>query len=258
MSWANEKIAHPMGYAHAALFPRARDALTAFERVSPIEFHFPSNICPAAYESVQNRHTVPVNDETGLAPRRGVMIVQLYGYRQSDHTLLELDPLMTGWGRKPCCESSIVSFGLKKFISIGHGGAFLTNNLNLASEMAEHAWWPLDEGGEASIVLGYNLGRFLEMKRARFDQIARWDAALGDLLPRIPMEQVIPWRVMRRVPDGKRDAVVSGLRQVGIPVGTNYPPLTGSNKWGDEVINFFPECERAEEAALIIEGLLHG
>ena len=39
------------------------------------------------------------------------------------------------------------------------------------------------------------------------------------------------------------------LREHGIPVGTNYPPLSGiqdklARQWGDEVINFWTNTER--------------
>ena len=76
-----------------------------------------------------------------------------------------------------------------------------------------------------------------------------WDRYLGDLLTRIPQEQIIPWRVIRRVTNGKRDEVVKQLRTIGIPVGTNYPPLSGiTNKyaiqWGEEVINLWTTIEK--------------
>ena len=256
MSWADEKIARPMGYAHAVLFPRARDAIWAYQKILDGPICLPENICPQVltgltYDDYALR---PVNDETGLAD----IPIQLYGYRQKILGLLEIDPLMTGWGLRPICESSIVSFGYKKFISIGYGGAFLTNNKNLAGEMQEWSHWPFDEDAGPSGALKFFLDRFLEFRGDGFKKIHKWDSALGDILPRIPMEQVIPWRVMRRVPNGKRDAVVKELRARGIPVGTNYPPLAGSNKWGDEVINFFQDCEEARLAADLIDGVLNG
>ena len=250
MSWADEKIAHPMGYEHAVLFPRARDAIWAYQKILDGPICLPENICPQVLTGLADDEIrlVRVNDETGLAD----IPVQLYGYRKNIPGFLEIDPLMTGWGLKPFCVSSIVSFGYKKFISIGYGGAFLTNNENFWKEMCECQWWPFGEDGGPSWSLKHFLDRFLELRADGFKNIYKWDSALGDLLPRIPMEQVTPWRVMRRVPNGKRDAIVKELRARGIPVGTNYPPLTGSNKWGDEVINFFPDCERAEDAARII------
>ena len=94
----------------------------------------------------------------------------------------------------------------------------------------------------------------------RFERIAKWDAELGDLLIRVPKEQVMPWRVMRRVPNGKRDQLVRELRLLGLPVGTNYPPLTGRNEWGDTVINFLID-EMPENWSLItqtVEEVVHG
>ncbi len=44
---------------------------------------------------------------------------------------------------------------------------------------------------------------------------------------------------MRRAPTpSSRTLIVKALRDEGLPVGTNYPPLTGNNKWGDTVLNF--------------------
>ncbi len=42
--------------------------------------------------------------------------------------------------------------------------------------------------------------------------------------------------------------IVVCLRRAGLDVGTNYPPLTGNNEWGNTVLNFFcePGAEKAE------------
>ena len=66
MSWADEKIAHPMGYEHAVLFPRARDAIWAYQKVLDGLIYLPENICPQVltgltYDDYALR---PVNDET--------------------------------------------------------------------------------------------------------------------------------------------------------------------------------------------------
>lgn len=263
MSWADEKIANPMGYQYAALFPRARDAIWAFADCwcTPTRrLMLPSNICSEVVTGLsRGQYTlIPVEDTTGLAFT--TTPVQLYGYRHSVGGEIEIDPLMAGWVGKPICESAIISFGFKKTLNIGCGGAFLTSNQGLAQAMEPHQYWP---GGtefttELNLLLVHGLAKIHQERAIGFERIAKWDAALGDLLPRIPMEQVMPWRVMRRVPGGKRDAVVSALRNSGLPVGTNYPPLTGSNKWGDEVINFYPDHETPMRYAKIIRDVLHG
>jgi hypothetical protein len=196
------------------------------------------------------------DQETGLcrAP------VHLYGYRQAaDFSAIELDPLMTGWGRQPQATSCIISFGAKKFISIGHGGAFLTNDQGLAEQIETVGHWPFGEKDEVTALLRASLNFFLRAKLAKFERAALWDRHLGDMLTRIPAEQVIPWRVMRR--SNKRDAIVLALRRMGHDVGTNYQPLEGTNKFGDTVINFslaedYDE-DRIKDACKII-GRIHG
>jgi len=265
MAWADDQIAKPMGYEHAVLFPRARDAIKAYVEVTARKvLGLPSNICPEAFKAAGDKaRSQEIDQATGLAPN---LAVQLYGYRNEVSAPLEIDPLMTGWVGRPCCESTIISFGFKKTLNVGCGGAFLTNNTLLAAAMMDFGFWP--GGDELTALVQKELGRIHWRRDVRFEQIKRWDAALGDLLPRIPMEQVMPWRVMRRVPDwgpkdkfhdrSKRDTVVAAVRAGRIPVGTNYPPLTGSNKWGDEVINFFPEFEAPGLAADSIERALYG
>lgn len=249
MSWADEKIANPMGYAYAVLFPRARDAIAAYVETTDREIELPENICSVAWRAAGRPMLWAVDDVTGLAR----LPVQLYGYRQEIKLHLEIDPLMTGWVGQPCCESTIISFGFKKTLSIGCGGAFLTNNQGLAQAMEPHQYLPGGLGDtELTVLIQMGLMQIHRQRAIGFERVAKWDAALGDLLPRIPMEQVMPWRVMRRVPGGKRDAAVKALRAERIPVGTNYPPLMGSNKWGSEVINFFPDCQEEEKAATLI------
>ena len=158
---------------------------------------------------------------------------------------LEIDPLMTGYFGKPYCENSIISFGRHKTLDINAGGAFLTNNIALAGLMATHAYFP--EQLRTHLESAFSL--FYSNVESRREAAEIWDRFLGDLLIRIPQEQIIPWRVIRRVPDGKRDEVVKRLRLIGIPVGTNYPPLSGiknkqAKQWGDEVINFWTTIEK--------------
>jgi hypothetical protein len=166
---------------------------------------------------------------------------------------------MTGWGRQPQATSCIISFGAKKFISIGHGGAFLTNDQGLAEQIETVGHWPFGEKDEVTALLRASLNFFLRAKLAKFERAALWDRHLGDMLTRIPAEQVIPWRVMRR--SNKRDAIVLALRRMGHDVGTNYQPLEGSNDFGDTVINFslaedYDE-DRIKDACKII-GRIHG
>ncbi len=94
-----------------------------------------------------------------------------------------------------------------------------------------------------------------------FDVIDVWDRYLGDSLMRIPAEQLMPWRVMRRAPTpGARTLIVKALRDEGLAVGTNYPPLTGQNIWGDTVLNFLcsPDQDKADiqKACEIIKWVL--
>src|SRR5260221_406335 len=249
-------IAAPMGYKYAVLFPRARDALTALERVYPMEFYFPSNICREAFDSVKDRYTVAVNPETGLAPRYGVVTVQLYGFRVADDDMhLDLDPLMTGWYARPHSTSAIISFGRNKILPLNGGGAFLTQDEALKEQMKKHAYFP--GGVEYAWRVCDAIRHMDETVNKRFERIALWDRHLGDSLIRIPGEQIMPWRVMRRVTHhtviNMRDVVVRELRAAGIAVGTNYPPLPGVTdpgalQWGAEVINFLIDAEETYDS----------
>lgn len=254
-----EFIARSMGYKYCVLFPRARDALREFCALGYHDIALPTNICPVASTANPTARMVPVDPYTGLAS----LPVQLYGYRNRERQglldpdqlhALDLDPLMTGWYDKPLATSSIVSFGRHKIVNTG-GGAFLTQDWELAEEMAEYEYFP--RGLVAP--LGEALLNLPETVEKRFERIALWDRLLGDCCTRIPGEQVMPWRVMRRIPGGislatdlsRRDVAVRALRNAGIAVGTNYQPLPGvtdqgSIQWGNEVINFLlegPDCE---------------
>ncbi len=232
-----EFVARSMGYKHCVLFPRARDALRAFLKVGGIAPHLPSNICHVARAANPMALLVPVSEYTGLAH----IPVQLYGYRvRHTEAELDLDPLMTGWFDRPFAVSSIISFGRHKIVNSG-GGAFLTQDQSLAEEMSRFGYFPPALIAPVSSAL-LNLPETVEK---RCERIAIWDRLLGDCCIRIPCEQAMPWRVMRRVP-GKRNAVVKALRNAGIAVGTNYQPLPGVTdpgaiRWGNEVINFLLE-----------------
>jgi hypothetical protein len=54
----------------------------------------------------------------------------------------------------------------------------------------------------------------------RWRRVEWWDRYLGDSCIRIPGEQLMPWRVIRRIP-GKRDDVVKALREAGYDVGAS-------------------------------------
>ncbi len=246
MSWQDDEIAGPMGYEHCVLFDCARDALDAYHTWSPAPLGLPENICPELVTYMRDReHEVVlglVDQLTGL-PVRGA--VHLYGYQTSHigDAQLSLDPLMTGWVRHLTTPHAIISFGLKKTLSIGYGGAFLTDDKSLAAEMENSGHWNPDYND----LLHASLPKIKVWRLQRFDVIALWDRFLGDSLIRIPAEQLMPWRAMRRARDkGERDVIKEEVRDAGYPVGTNYPPLTGRNQWGDTVLNFSVDLERRE------------
>ncbi len=121
-------------------------------------------------------------------------------------------------------------------LSIGYGGAFLTNDESLADLMEEEGHW--NEYYTPHLKRAIN--GFYEDIQQRWGEVRLWDRYLGDSLIRIPGEQLMPWRVMRRAwTPGLRNCIVRALRDGGYGVGTNYPPLEGSNVWGDTVLNFF-------------------
>ena len=240
MSWEDIEIAGPMGYEHCVLFDCARDALRAY----PHGVSLPGNICPSVYKARPDATLEEVVQTTGLAKYSPT---HLYGYQSpaGEHFALALDPLMTGWVRRLKTESAIISFGLKKMLSIGYGGAFLTNNRGLAEVMEEKGHW--NEAYADPLLTALN--NFYDNNCCRWKIVGLWDRYLGDSLIRIPGEQLMPWRVIRRATDvDQRDAIVRALRAQGHDVGTNYQALEGSNEWGDTVLNFFcgPDIEKAE------------
>ncbi len=241
-----------MGYSHCVLFDCARDALKAW----PHGIALPGNVCRSVYEARPDAMLEEVDQATGLAK---YCPVHLYGYQSpaGDDFKLALDPLMTGWVRTLKTESAIISFGRKKMLSLGYGGAFLTHDEALADEMAMHAYW----NDDFSDMLRAHLPLLKEWRLECFETIELWDRYLGDTLIRIPEEQLMPWRVMRRAKSRlERDAIVVELRGNGVDVGTNFPPLEGSNQWGDTVLNFFCNVERTEirRAVQHIKRVVHG
>jgi hypothetical protein len=243
-----------MGFQYAVLFPRGREAIRAWTEITERPVRLPTNICPVARDW-SAFHTLHDIDETGLAPG---ITTQLYGYREEGDgkSELDLDPLGTGFFARPCATSGIVSFGEKKFITIG-GAAFVTNDQALAQEMEPRGYWPPAITEHVKLYLAA-----LSMLRdKRRDKVYLWDRHLGDSLQRINREQIIPWRVMRLAKDRtQRDRIVDKLRDCRDDIGTNYPPLVGQNSFGDRVLNFFLTDDyderRIQDACGTIKGVV--
>ncbi len=259
MSWADDEIAGPMGYTYCVGFDCARDAMRAFREVRVWIFILPENICPEVARAGGGSFD-SIDQATGLAR----LPVHLYGYQadHSPHAVISLDPLMTGWIRRLRSQSAIISFGRKKMLSVGYGGAFLTNDQALAEKMKEKGHW----NEFYTSHLKDAIDRFYDEIDARWEVVGLWDRYLGDTLIRIPGEQLMPWRVMRKAwTPFQRFHIANSLRQAGYPVGTNYRPVNGANEWGDTVLNFLcsPTIKRVEiqEACEIIKrvvGHTHG
>ena len=228
------RLCRDFGFNYCILFPRARDAIRAWVSVvNPTLSYIPSNVCPEL-QRVMPGYLLPVSPLTGMVPSNPV---QLYGYREiSEGAPLEIDPLMTGRMGAPFAKSTVISFGKSKTVDAGGGGAFLTNDRWLARKMQRRGYLP------PALPIWEKLDWFnfnFDERRRRLDL---WDRHLGDSCVRIPREQIMPWRVIRRIPE-KRDLVVTALRSAGVDAGTNYPPLPGVTdpgaiQWGREVINF--------------------
>jgi hypothetical protein len=227
-----------MGFNQCILFDCGRDALRAYMKESQWGISLPENICPTVHDVVKNRvRLLPINQNTGLTDSAPVHLYGYQAYNEDPYSHdVALDPLMTGWLRHLKNESAIISFGHKKMLSLGYGGAFLTNDSSLAQSMARSGRW--NECYTQPLLK--KLREFPESIEWRREVIDLWDRHLGDALIRIPREQIMPWRVMRRaVNRGQRDNIVELLRNEGIDVGVNYPPITSYNQWGDTVLNFF-------------------
>ncbi len=241
MPWYNDDLANPMGYEYCVLFDCARDALKAW----PFGIALPGNICRSVYQARPDAMLREVDQDIGLATD---CPVHLYGYQspagQDGSFALSLDPLMTGWIRHLKTDSAIISFGQKKMISLGYGGAFLTNDESLVLEMERDGHW----NDRYTVPLMNALDGLVEQINRRWEVMGWWDRYLGDSLMRIPIEQLMPWRVMRRAFTwDNRNAIVRAMREAGYDIGTNYIPLEGSNEWGDTILNFFctSEMEKA-------------
>lgn len=227
------KIADAFGYEYCTLFESGRAAIRTWREKVWWPGGLPSNVCPELRIVTGYRWR-----EVAVHPLRGLagVGVSLYGYQDFfSYSEYHIDPLMTSYLRRWPADETVISFGRKKMLDIGYGGALLSNGrfkgrAFFNPQYRQRLEWKFEDlAGDIAV------GRRL---------IDLWDAHLGDSCVRIPQEQIMPWRVMRRIPD-KRDEVVKAIRAAGYPVGTNYPPLPGVTnpgavQWGKEVINFFP------------------
>jgi hypothetical protein len=243
-----------MGYKYAVLYAQARNALQLY----PTPMELPTNICSVAARSARAKVFYEVSSETGLAPE---LPVHLYGYQAGNSGDVALDPLMTGWIVPLQTQSAIISFGRKKMVEACYGGAFLTNDYELAETMQPRGFFRWNEDFTDLVRMLLRNLKIFRMKR--FDCIDLWDRYLGDSLLKIPGEQIQPWRCIRRARSlAERTAIVEALRAAGLDVGTNYPPLTGHNEWGDTVLNLFvrEDYDRTDiqKAAEIIKGVVYG
>jgi hypothetical protein len=238
MSWADKTIANPMGYARAVLFPRARDALYVYLTFCEKRVKLPICICPEIAGMINSKDFLDV-DRTGMAPG-----TQLYGYRMDHSEDLDLDPLLTGWNSKPTSLHRLISLGRHKILPLCGGGAFCTNDLNIADELEKHSFF--NPGSDNSYIEKIEMcfKHLPEVIHARWQQIDIWNRCLGDMLDRIPREQVMPWRCMRLAPVPKRGAIIRALREAGIAVSVNYPAFSGGQYfpggmyWEQRVISF--------------------
>ena len=238
MNWADKAIANPQGYDRAVLFPRARDALSAYVALGH-KVALPICVCP---EIAQHADSFLDVDRCGMAPG-----TQLYGYRYDHDEEIDLDPLMTGWFLGYTNPYRIVSFGANKILPLVGGGAFLTDDLKMAEQLEVSGFFPGGDNYACRVqLLLHQLEDTVYRKR---QQIKMWDRYLGEMLGRIPQEQVMPWNVMRLAPPETRRLFVKALRLAGIAVSTNYPLISdevflfpssypGGMRWSSSVISF--------------------
>ena len=221
-----------MGYEYVIGFPRARDALAAWCKVTGKKIKIPTNCCEALLPFASE--LVPIDPETGLAP----VPVQLYGYRQEFPSAeLEIDPLLTGLFGKPFATSVVVSFGYAKTIDIGGGGGLMTNDANLYRELRPLEQWPPILSEPLAHAINSIHARIMEGKR-QYEEIEKQLAAHVDRLPGRP---VIPWRFVAKNPTKEAR---NRIDYFGYRTSKNYPPLpgvtdAGAIEWGNKVINIW-------------------
>jgi hypothetical protein len=217
-----------MGYERAIGFPRARDGLAAWCEITGEKISIPTNCCSALLPFA--KELVPINPETGLAP----VPVQLYGYRQEfPGAKIEIDPLMTGMFGKPFATSTVISFGYAKTIDIGGGGAVLTDDKSLASELEKFYFFPRILG-EPLVAALENIHSIIMEKKKQYEEI---EHRYAPWVTRLPERPLLPWRFVARAKDP-----IPGERI--FKMSHNYPPLPGVTdpgaiQWGKEVINIW-------------------
>lgn len=181
------RVANLFGYSEAVLFGRARSGVVAlldvlgFGQEAP--FVMPSNLCSSFLMAILSSgvkvELAEVSPHNGLASDRTlvdvmkqssvpglVMPAHLYGFVQPyEQTLsyakahnwfvLENDTIATqvrfgGASRSAFGDALLVSFGYAKTIEAGGGGALLTDDVALASELRLRAnsFMPLDEAAK--------------------------------------------------------------------------------------------------------------
>lgn len=221
-----------LNYSYAEFFPRGRDALSAWCKVTGKKIKIPTNCCPALLPFASE--LVPVNPNTGLAP----VPVQLYGYRQEFERdeEIEIDPLMTGALGTPFAWSTVVSFGYGKTIDIGGGGAILTCDRALAKEIHEFRFFPrILESPLMDALCG--LHSIIMEKKKQYEEIEK---DYAEIVIRLPDRPIIPWRFVAK----KRDEPTLDYKFQSYKFGFNYPPLPGVTdpgaiEWGKRVINIW-------------------
>lgn len=230
-----KQLCRIMGYPHCILFPRARDAISAWCMITGNKLFIPSNCCPVLQEFAGA--IVPIDPETGLAPK---VPVQLYGYRQlfpDNASAIEIDPLMTGAMGKPFAESTVISFGYSKTIDIGAGGAILTRNRGLAGELKAFAYFPDILRQPLSDRL-YVFHAIVMQKKRDYEEIENQVARHVERLKHRP---VISWRFVAKNPSKYLE---ESARYYGYKISHNYPPLPGVTdpgaiEWGKSVVNIW-------------------
>lgn len=227
------QICELMHYEHAIPFPRARDALEAWCKITKEKIKIPTNCCPALLPFASE--LVPIDPETGLAP----VPVQLYGYRQEfPGSKIEIDPLMTGLFGKPFADSTVISFGYGKTIDIGGGGAILTQDKSLANDLKELAFFPRVLGDPLEKALDSIHSTIMEKKR-QYEEIENEFYPIVKMFSERP---VIAWRFVAKKNKNTND-VLNNMRR-DFKISKNYGPLPGVTdegaiQFGKEVINIW-------------------
>lgn len=224
-----------MGYEYGIGFPRARDALAAWCKVTGKKIKIPTNCCSALLPFADE--LVPIDPETGLAP----VPVQLYGYRQEfPGAELEIDPLLTGLFGKPFATSCIVSFGYGKTIDIGGGGAIHTNDQHLAAELAPLGFFPPILVEPLANALENLHAKIMEKKRQYEEVEAKFSACTN----RLKNRPTLPWRFVAKLIEPLDAGDKKAMSDHGFKFSHNYPPLPGVTdpgaiEWGQKVINIW-------------------